>query len=78
MPLTIDDVFCDTFTEAIAEIGRRKRDANADGMITRFEESPYGSGYRVYSVPADFVVDDLVDPIYPGVRSGLGRRRLYR
>lgn len=77
MPLAIDDVFCGTLGEAMAEIGRRKRGANADGMITRFEESPYG-GYRVYSVPADFAVDELVDPIYPGARIGLGCKRLYR
>ena len=46
-------------------------------MIVSFEESPYG-GYRVYSVPADTVVDDLVDPILPSTRHRHGRKRVYR
>ena len=80
MPLTapaIGDVFCNTFDEAVAEIGRRKRDADADGVVTSFEESPYG-GYRVYSVPADDIVDNLVDPIYPGIHPRPRQRRAYR
>ena len=75
--LPVGDVYCKTFDEAVREMGRRKRDAHAHGMIVSFEESPYG-GYRVYSVPADTVVDDLVDPILPSTRHRHGRKRVYR
>ncbi len=75
---SIGDMYCRTLDEAFKEVARRKRDAGADGVITRFEESPYG-GYRVYSLPADVLVDDLVDPIInmPDIR-GSRRKRVYR
>lgn len=78
MPMSVlqfGDMYCKTIDEAFKEIARRKRDA--DGVITRFEESPYG-GYRVYSLPADVLVDDLVDPIVnmPDIR-GPRRKRVY-
>lgn len=74
--LPIGDVYCKTLDEAIKESARRKRDAKAAGVITRFEESPYG-GYRVYSLPADTLVDDLVDPVVPEIR-GSRRKPVYR
>lgn len=59
--LTTGDAFCDTLDEAAEEVGRRKRDTTeAESVVTTFEESPYG-GYRVYSIPAELVVDQLLD-----------------
>ena len=74
--LPIGDVYCKTLDEAIKESARRKRDAKVAGVITRFEKSPYG-GYRVYSLPADTLVDDLVDPIVPEIL-GSRRKAVYR
>lgn len=61
------DVYCDTIHEVFAEIRRRRSSPDAEGLVTRFEESRYG-GYRVYSMDAEFFVDELVDPIQPQVR----------
>lgn len=73
------DVYCDTIDEVFEEIRRRKSSPGAEGAITRFEESPYG-GYRVYSVDAEFLVDELADPVQPRVpASGFASRRtVYR
>lgn len=68
------DSHCDTIDEVFEEIRRRKSAPGAEGVITRFEESPYG-GYRVYSVDAEFFVDELVDPIQPRVPTS---RTVYR
>lgn len=75
--LAVGDVYCRSLDEAMKETARRKRDAPAAGVIVSFEKSPYG-GYRVYSVPADTVVDDLVDPVLPSTSRGHGRKRVYR
>lgn len=74
----LPDAYCDTIDDVFAEIRRRKALPGAETAITRFEESPYG-GYRVYSVDAEFVVDELVNPIQPRIpRSGFaGRRKAY-
>ena len=62
------DFYCDTIDEVFEEIRRRKSSPAAEGAITRFEESRYG-GYRVYSVDAEFLVDELADPIRPAIPS---------
>ena len=36
------------------------RKSHAEQLITRIEPSPYG-GYRVRSVPAEFMIDSMVD-----------------
>lgn len=73
------DFYCDTIDEVFEEIRRRKSSPGAEGTITRFEESRYG-GYRVYSVDAEFFVDELVDPIQPRIPSSgfATRRTVYR
>ena len=61
---TFGDVHCKTIEDVLTEVSRRKQHALSSNTITKYEKSLYG-GYRVYSRPADLVVDDLVDPIYP-------------
>ena len=56
-------VYCKTLDEALREVASR-RATKAPGTITRYEKSPYG-GYRVYSIEAEALVDDLVDPVLP-------------
>ena len=69
------DVHCDTIDEVLEEIRRRKSSPGAEGVITRFEESPYG-GYRVYSVDAEILVDELANPVQPQISpSGFAARR---
>ena len=60
------DVYCDTINEARSEVLRRKRIPNAEGIITRYEKSSYG-GYHVYSVSADLLADELIDPVRPNL-----------
>ena len=69
---TITPVYVKTELEAIAE-SRRRRDRE-DGMITTWEQSPYG-GYRVYSVPVDMVVDELIKPTVPQITGNIFVRR---
>ena len=73
------DFYCETIDEVFEEIRRRKSSPGAEGTITRFEESRYG-GYRVYSVDAEFFVDELADPIQPQIPSSgfATRRTVYR
>ena len=66
-PSSFKDFYCDTFDEAFAEVRRRK--SAAEQIITRLDESPYG-GYRVYSIPLDLFVDDLVEPSQPSIPGG--------
>ena len=54
------DSFHPNLSSAIAEMQRRRKEADTEQLITRIEESPYG-GFRVRSVPAEFVVDHLAD-----------------
>jgi hypothetical protein len=61
------DTFHDRIADAMAEAANRRADPRSSGMITRVETSAYG-GYRVRSMPADFVVDQLADG--PGMFSG--------
>ncbi len=60
----IKDAYFDRLRDALEEVRRRRTDPEAGDMITRFEESPYG-GYRVRSMPADFLIDSMVDGIQP-------------
>lgn len=54
------DTFHDSLTDAIAEVQRRRKDAEAEQLITRIVESPYG-GFRVRSIPAEFIIDQMAD-----------------
>ncbi len=58
-------VYCNTLDDALKEVAKR-RAKKTEGVITRFEPSPYG-GYRVHSIAADILVDDLTDPVRPNV-----------
>ena len=58
-------VYCKTLDDALKEVAKR-RAGKAEGVITRYEPSPYG-GYRVYSIDAEILVDDLTDPVRPNV-----------
>ena len=63
------DVYCQTLDEVMKEVARRRKARGTDSddaLITKYEKSPYG-GYRVYSIPADLIVDDLVDPLLPNM-----------
>ena len=73
------DVYCDTIDAAFEEMRRRKTVSGTEGIITRFEESPYG-GYRVYSVSAELYVDELLEPVRLRMRRGgiSGRKAVYR
>ena len=54
------DTYHKTRAAALAEVQHRRDLARAEQFITRIEKSPYG-GYRVRSVPAEFVLDHLAD-----------------
>jgi len=70
------DVYCKTLDEVFKEISRRKKArVDLDDLITKYERSPYG-GYRVYSIPADIIADELVDPTLPNTKRDTFR--LYR
>ena len=56
------DAYFDKLQDALEEVRRRRTSPEGHEMITRMEESPYG-GYRVRSIPADFLIDTLVDGI---------------
>ena len=50
LPRVRPDTYCDTLAEAVDELMRRRSDAGQPPSMTRIEESPYGEGYRVFSV----------------------------
>ena len=52
------DAFFGDFFEAHAEAQRRRKEFAGDEFITRIEKDPYGEGYRVRSIPAEFVIGD--------------------
>ncbi|MDE2692305.1 MAG: hypothetical protein OXI49_17540 [Acidobacteriota bacterium] len=68
------DVYCETLEEVFEEKRRRKADPEGNAYITQHEESPYGSGYRVYSIPVDIYADELVKPLQPGAGLASGRK----
>lgn len=57
------DTYCATMEEVVDEL-RRRREARRQGdfVITRYEEARYGGGFRVYSVPAELVVEQMLNP----------------
>ncbi len=55
-----------TREDALEEVARR-RATGGDPMITRCETTPYGE-YKVYSVPVELFVDDLIDPVLPDAK----------
>ena len=54
----VKDAFSRSFFEAHAEAQRRRRESAGDEFITRIEKNPYGDGYCVRSIPAEFVIGD--------------------
>lgn len=66
--------YCKTPDEAFKEVARRRSASGAEGLVTRFEESPYG-GYRVYSTDAEMFVESLIEA--PALQ-GQNSRRIYR
>ncbi len=52
--------YCKTREEARKEMNRR-RAADSESVIVKCDKSPY-RGFRVYSIPVDNYVDDLVHP----------------
>ncbi len=68
-------LYCETLDEAIQEVARRRAaKTHGDGVITKYESSPYG-GYRVYSIEVDALVDELLEPVTPSLRRDF---RFYR
>lgn len=61
---TIADAYFDDLKDALDEARERRASHRGEGMITRVDESPYG-GYRVHSIPADFIVDLMADGVLP-------------
>lgn len=56
----IADAFFRKFAEAMSEAGRRRASSEHIGYITHVDRSPYG-GYRVRSLPAEFLVDEMLE-----------------
>ncbi len=54
----MEDAFFGDFFEAYAEAQRRRKEFAEDEFITRIEKNPYGDGYRIRSIPAEFVIGD--------------------
>jgi hypothetical protein len=54
------DSYHKTHSAALDEVQRRRDLARTEQLITRIEKSPYG-GYRVRSVPAEFILDHFAD-----------------
>jgi hypothetical protein len=68
------DTFHKTMQDAMDEVARRRADPRGMELVTRVERSPYGGGYRVRSMPADFYVDMIADGPMP-ISTGDIRRR---
>lgn len=58
--IPIATAYFDSREEALQEVRRRKAEPNDDNILVRYERTGYGN-WRVYSVPADFVVDSIAD-----------------
>ena len=69
----LTDTYCATMQEVVDEL-RRRREVRRPGhlVITRYEKARYGGGFRVYSVPAELVVEQMINPL-PRMR----KRRLF-
>lgn len=59
------DTFHKTLAEAMAEAARRRASPEGTGFLTNVDRSPYG-GYRVRSIPAELVVDQLIEGPFAG------------
>ncbi len=59
----LTDTYCTTMEEVFEEL-RRRREARTPGdlVITRYEKARYGGGFRVYSVPAELMVEEMMSP----------------
>ena len=58
----IADAYFDDLKDALDEAHERRAIYKTEGVITHVQESPYG-GYRVRSIPADFIIDLMVDGV---------------
>lgn len=58
----LQDFFCDTLDQALAELNRRKSEPSTREYIHKVEPSPYG-GYRVWSVDASVYADMIAEGI---------------
>lgn len=67
------DAYFSSLRAALQEATRRRADPRLRGMATHVEDSPYGGGYRVRTVPADLFVDQIIDGLVPPTP----RRRRY-
>lgn len=69
---TLTDAYFDTEDEARKEVHRRKLQPTNEPMLVRCERTGYGS-WRVYSMPAELLVDILLDmPLAGAVSSRFG------
>ena len=57
----LEPTYCKTQEEARKEMERR-RAADSESVIVKCDKSPYG-GFRVYSIPVDSYIDDLIYPV---------------
>lgn len=64
--MTIAIAHFDTREEALKEVRKRKTKPSEEQMLVRYERTGYGN-WRVYSVPADFVVDSIADGPSPAL-----------
>ena len=69
----LTDSYCATMEDVVDEL-RRRREARRPGdlVITRYEKARYGAGFRVYSLPVELVVEQMINPL-PRMR----KRRLF-
>ena len=59
------DAYFDTQEEALREVQERRAELHGDNVLVRCEKSGYDN-WRVYSFPADVMVDSFVDGFWPG------------
>ena len=50
--------------EEVVDELRRRKEARKPGdlLVTRYEKARYGSGFRVYSVPAELLAERMLNP----------------
>ena len=58
------DAYFDTQEEALKEVQGRRAELRDEGMLVRYEKTGYDN-WRVYSFPADVMVDCAVDGLWP-------------
>ena len=77
------DAFFKTQREAVEEVARRRASTGKQGMVAHIEPSPYGKGFRVRSIPVEFVFEPMIDNLalgirpsspYPSLRKRAGRK----